>query len=155
MKIIVAICPNGAIGRHGELLYHIRRDLQRFKALTMGHTILMGRKTYESLPKGALPGRRNVVLSRNPHYTLPDAETFTSLNEALRAIPTDDIYIIGGAEIYTQALPMADELLLTVIHSPAPADADAFFPTIPLREFVITHVEHHPECSFYDLKKVR
>ena len=120
MNLIVAIDRKGAIGRRGELLYHISADLRRFKALTTGHTVVMGRKTFESLPKGALPNRRNIVVSRQTGFSAPGIEVAHSLESALGMADSSDIYIIGGAEIYRQALPMADRLLLTVIDAETP-----------------------------------
>ena len=136
MNLIVAIDRKGAIGRRGELLYHISADLRRFKALTTGHTVVMGRKTFESLPKGALPNRRNIVVSRQTGFSAPGIEVAHSLESALGMADSSDIYIIGGAEIYRQALPMADRLLLTVIDAETP-DADTFFPAMPLDDFTI------------------
>ena len=130
LHLIVAIDRDGAIGRKGDLLYHISADLKQFKARTMGTTIIMGRRTFESLPKGALPGRRNIVVTRNKAYTAPGAEVVHSLPEALALAATNPVgepYIIGGAEIYRQALPLADVLHLTLIDASTP-DADTFFP---------------------------
>ena len=91
ISIIVAIAENGAIGLNNQLIYHISADMKRFKALTTGNTVIMGRKTFLSLPKGALPNRRNIVLSRNPDNTFPGTEAFTSIEEAL-AHCNDDEY---------------------------------------------------------------
>lgn len=128
ISIIVAVAENGAIGLNGDLIYHISADLKRFKALTTGNTVVMGRKTFDSLPKGALPNRRNIVLSRQQGLELPGAEVFPSLDTALAACaPDEKVYIIGGAQIYAQALPLADELEITLVHD-TPAAYDAFFP---------------------------
>ncbi len=127
ISLIAAVASNRAIGRDDKLIYWLPNDLKRFKALTTGHTIVMGRKTFESLPKGALPNRRNLVLSRGG-ASFPGAETFRSLEEALATCPAEDtIYIIGGASVYEQAIPLADRLCLTEVDD-APEDADAFFP---------------------------
>ena len=113
-----------------KLLFWLPNDLKRFKALTTGHTIIMGRKTFESLPKGALPNRRNIVLSSNAATSCPGAEVFTSLEEALSHCDTDEeVYIIGGESVYRQALPLADRLCLTEIDAEAP-QADAYFPQV-------------------------
>lgn len=131
-NIIVAIDNGGAIGRGGDLLYHIREDLRHFKALTVGNTVVMGRKTFESLPKGALPDRRNIVVTRNPDFNAPGAERASSLDEAL-AMAADgpgETFIIGGGEIYAQSLPKASKLYLTMVNAPSPADANVFFPRI-------------------------
>lgn len=132
INIIAAInADTRAIGRRGDMLHHLRDDLRRFRALTLGHPIVMGRKTFESLPAGALPGRRNLVVSRNSAYAAPGAEVFPTLDAAIAACDgNDDIFIIGGAEIYRLAMPLARRLFLTVIDHPTPPDADTFFPAI-------------------------
>lgn len=128
ISIIVAIAQNGAIGYKGDLIYHLSADLRRFKELTTGNTVIMGRKTYESLPKGALPNRRNIVLTRQKELSFPDTEIYSSLDEALsHCSPNEKVYILGGAQVYTQALGMADELEITLIND-TPAQADTFFP---------------------------
>ncbi len=127
ISIIAAVAANRAIGFDNKLIYWLPNDLKRFKALTTGHTIIMGRRTFESLPKGALPNRRNVVISRTVSE-LPGCDVYASLDEALRHCQKDeDVYIIGGASVYEQALDMADRLCLTEVHD-TPKEADAFFP---------------------------
>ena len=127
INIIAAVAKNRAIGFENKLIYWLPNDLKRFKALTTGHTIVMGRKTFESLPKGALPNRRNVVLTRTTKE-LPGCDVYPSLEEALKSCkPDEDIYIIGGARVYEQALPFADRLCLTEVDD-TPKEADAFFP---------------------------
>lgn len=132
VTIIVAITADkGAIGRKGDMIFHLRDDLRRFKALTTGHTVVMGRRTFESLPQGALPNRRNIVVTRNPGFTAENVETAPSLEEALAMSASDtETFIIGGGEIYRQALPLADSLRLTIIDALTPDDADTFFPPI-------------------------
>lgn len=128
ISIIAAVDHRMAIGFQNKLLFWLPNDLKRFKALTTGNTIIMGRKTFESLPKGALPNRRNVVLSSNPATECPGAEVFTSLEAALKSCQEEEkVYIIGGASVYRQAMPLADELCLTEVDDTAP-EADAFFP---------------------------
>jgi len=130
--IIVAATRDMAIGRGGDMLYHISDDLKRFKSLTMGCPIIMGRKTFESFPKGALPGRRNIVVTRNAAYTAPDIETAPSLGDAMAMCgDAERIYIIGGGEIYRQSFALADRLELTLIDAECP-DADTRFPQIDL-----------------------
>ena len=137
------MADNRAIGRNNDLLYHLRADLKRFKALTSGHTVIMGRRTFESLPKGALPNRRNIVLTRQKDYNAPGIEVFASLQETLAALPADThIYIIGGASVYAEALPLADRLCLTHLHA-SPDDADVFFPEIDKGEWRLLSEEHH------------
>jgi dihydrofolate reductase len=132
-------------------------DLKRFKALTTGHTIIMGRKTFDSLPKGALPNRRNVVISRTVKE-LPGCDVYGSLDEALQHCATDeDIYIIGGASIYEQAMQKADRLCLTEIKD-TPKAADAFFPDYSTwketwREEHGTDEKHHQAYAFVDYEK--
>ena len=138
ISIIVAITRNNAIGRGGDLLFHISEDLRQFKAITMGHPIIMGRKTFESFPNGALPGRRNIVITRQESYTAPGIETVGSLQEAIDAVKDiDTAFVIGGGEIYKQALPLCSRLYLTEIDAEI-ADADTFFPTINADEWEIT-----------------
>ncbi len=146
--IIVAITADkGAIGRKGDMLYHLRGDLRRFKAITTGHTVVMGRKTFESLPKGALPARRNIVVTRNPGFRAENTETASSLEDALAmSAPDSETFIIGGGEIYRQALPLADHLRLTIIDAPAPPDADTFFPPVDPSEWEISGIED-PVCD--------
>ncbi len=127
ITIIAAITKDYGLGRGGDMLYHISDDLKRFKALTMGHPLVMGRKTFESFPKGPLPGRRNCVITRNPDYQRDGIEVYDSLDAALGASP--DAMVIGGGEIYRQAMPMADRLEITEIDAEVP-DADTHFPTI-------------------------
>ncbi len=127
ISIIAAVAKNRAIGFENKLLYWLPNDLKRFKALTTGHTIIMGRNTFESLPKGALPNRRNVVLSRTTKE-LPGCDVYPTLKEALQSCkPEEDIYIIGGARVYEHAIRFADRLCLTEIDD-TPKEADAFFP---------------------------
>lgn len=127
ISIIAAVAKNRAIGYKNKLIYWLPNDLKRFKALTTGHTIIMGRNTFLSLPKGALPNRRNIVLSRSQN-SFEGCDVFVSLEKALaHCAPDEDIYIIGGASVYRQALPLADRLCLTEIDD-TPAEADTFFP---------------------------
>ena len=128
ITIIAAVAKNRAIGYKNKLIYWLPNDLKRFKALTTGHTIIMGRNTYLSLPNGPLPNRRNIVLSRTLSTIHSQLDFFPSLEEALKhCSPDEDIYIIGGASVYRQALPLADRLCLTEIDD-TPAEADTFFP---------------------------
>ena len=143
ISIIVAIAKNNAIGFENKLLYWLPNDLKRFKALTTGHTIIMGRKTFESLPKGALPNRRNIVLSRQD-IDFPGAERFNSLEAALsQCRDEEEIYIIGGASVYQEAMPLADKLCVTHIDD-TPEQADAFFPEIDSSIWEETNNEFHP-----------
>lgn len=130
MTIIAAITRDGALGKDGDMLYHISADLRRFKSLTMGHPIIMGRKTFESFPNGPLPGRRNLVVTRDSTYAHPGIETYPSLQEAIEAAG-EAVYVIGGGQIYRQAMPLADRLEITEIDADGKdAGADTFFPGI-------------------------
>ena len=127
INIIAAVAQDRAIGFQNKLIYWLPNDLKRFKALTTGHTIIMGRNTFLSLPKGALPNRRNIVLSRTV-TDFPGCDVYPSLEEALAHCTKDeDVYIIGGASVYTQALSLADRLCLTEVDD-TPKEADTFFP---------------------------
>ena len=140
--IIAAVAQNGAIGYQNDLLYHLPNDLRRFKSLTSGHTVIMGRRTFDSLPKGALPNRRNIVLSRNVKE-LPGAEVYSSLTKALdTCLPDEEVFIIGGSSVYAEAFPLADRLCLTEVFD-TPAEADAFFPTYNNDDWEVTFMEFH------------
>lgn len=153
ISMIVAVDQRMGIGFQNKLLFWLPNDLKRFKALTTGNTIIMGRKTFESLPKGALPNRRNVVLSSNVNTQCPGAEVFSSLESALESCKEDEqVYIIGGESIYRQALPFADELCLTEIQDTA-KEADAFFPEINREEWIersreVHHQDDKHPCSY-------
>lgn len=143
LTIICAVAENNAIGYNNDLLYHLREDLRRFKALTTGHTIIMGRRTFDSLPKGALPNRRNIVLTSDTTRQWPGVEVFTSLTDALTACSSDEeVFVIGGASVYAAALPLADRLCLTLVHA-TPAAADVFFPTFDADDWECTFSEDH------------
>ena len=142
INIIAAVAKNRAIGFENKLIYWLPNDLKRFKALTTGHTIIMGRNTYLSLPKGALPNRRNVVLSSTVSE-LPGCDVYPTLEAALKSCgPEEDIYIIGGARVYEQAISMADRLCLTEVDD-TPAQADAFFPDYS--DWHVVNKEAHPK----------
>lgn len=127
VTIIAAVGRDRAIGRNGDLVFYVREDLRHFKALTTGNTVVMGRKTFESLPKGALPNRRNIVITRQADFAAPGTERASSLEEALAMSSGEEVFIIGGGEIYRQAIGVADRLELTYIDADTP-DADTYFP---------------------------
>ncbi len=130
LNLIVAVADDLAIGRDGNQPFFVSDDLRRFKSLTMGHPIIMGRKTFEALPKGALPGRRNIVVTRSHSFNAPDTEVATSVERAIEmAADADEAFVIGGASIYRQALPYVDKLYVTRIFARAEG-ADTFFPAI-------------------------
>ena len=159
INIIAAVAKNRAIGFENKLIYWLPNDLKRFKALTTGHTIIMGRNTYLSLPKGALPNRRNVVLS-STISELPGCDVYPTLDAALKSCrPDEDIYIIGGARVYEQAISIADRLCLTEVDD-TPAQADAFFPDYS--DWQVVNKEAHPkderhafEYAFTDYERAR
>ena len=133
--LVAAIARDGALGRDNGLLCHISEDLKHFKRTTLGAPIVMGRKTWDSLARKPLPGRRNLVVTRNAHWHADGAERAASLDDALSRLEgVDKAFVIGGAEIYAQALPLADELVITEID--AGFDADVFFPDWDRRAFV-------------------
>ena len=136
ISIIVAIGERNEIGRNNDLLCHLPADLRRFKKLTTGHTIVMGRKTFESLPEGALPNRKNIVLTRhNKDLSFDNCLIYSSLLEVIdNEKDNNEIFIIGGGEVYRQALPLANKLYLTKIHTEF-NDADTFFPEINYSEW--------------------
>jgi dihydrofolate reductase len=136
LVLIAAVARDGAIGRGNELLFREPEDQRHFRSATAGHAVVMGRRTWESLPPRfrPLPGRRNLVLSRDPAFTAPGAETAPSLDDALdRLAGETTAFVIGGADLYAQALPQADELMLTEVDRDY--DADAFFPRWNRAEF--------------------
>ncbi|EFC70056.1 dihydrofolate reductase [Prevotella sp. oral taxon 299] len=138
--VIAAVAQNRAIGYQNKLLYWLPNDLKNFKLLTSGHTIIMGRNTFESLPKGALPNRKNVVLTQQ-NITLEGCEVYHSLEEALSACQNDEkVFIIGGGKVYEQCLDFAEELILTEVND-VPEHADTFFPDY--KEWKEKSREHH------------
>ena len=143
ISIIVAIAENYAIGKNNDLLWHIPEDLKRFKKLTTGHTVIMGKKTYESLPRKPLPNRLNIVISDNPDDHFDQCLMAYSIEDVMKKInPFDENFIIGGASIYSQFLPLADRLYITWIHRSF--EGDVFFPVIDFSEWLLTSSEDIP-----------
>lgn len=134
LTIIAAAAENNALGKDNDLLWHLPIDFKRFKKLTSGHCIIMGRKTFESLP-GILPKRKHVIISRNPNFKVDNCIVVNSLEEAIEMAKKEDEnpFIIGGGEIYKQSLQYADCIELTKVH--APFDADTFFPEIDHKQW--------------------
>jgi dihydrofolate reductase len=120
--LVVAIAQNGVIGNNGLIPWHISDDMKRFKALTLGHTVVMGRKTWDSLPRKPLPGRVNVVVTRQKDWQAEGAVVAHSLDEAITGI-SGTVMVIGGAEIYERALPLATRIELTEVHKDIEGDA--------------------------------
>lgn len=157
--IIAAIDKRKAIGFQNKLLYWLPNDLKRFKTLTTGNTLVMGRKTFESLPNGALPNRRNIVISSNRDLSYANAEIFSNLEEAIGSCQDEKVFIIGGESIYKQAIDWADRLCMTEIHAEA-EDADAYFPTIKPEYWKEESRDDHPAddkhpCSYSFVNYVR
>ena len=144
VSLVAAVARNGVIGRDGSVPWRLPEDMQRFRALTMGHPVVMGRKTWESLPDRfrPLPGRDNVVVTRNPDWAAQGADRVGSLEDALRLLePEPEVFVIGGGEIYAAALPFADELVLTEID--AEIEGDTTFPEWERSDFEEVSRERH------------
>jgi dihydrofolate reductase len=141
VSAVVAISLNHAIGKNNELLWHLPADLKHFKQITTGHTIIMGRKTYDSIGK-ALPNRRNIIITRKTDLQIPGVEVTNSIEEALGLCAQErEVFIIGGAEIYKSALARTNRIYLTTVQ--ATYDADAYFPEIDRNEWEETEIEPH------------
>lgn len=137
---IVAIDLNHAIGKNNQLLWHLPADLKFFKQTTMGCPIIMGRKTYQSIGK-LLPGRKNIIITRNEDFKIEGAEIYQSLNDAISECDSEKVFVIGGAEIYTLAMPMIKELYITIVKNKF--DADTFFSKINTSQFNLVWEECH------------
>ena len=149
ISIIVAVAENYAIGKKGDLLCHMPADLKHFKEITSGHTVMMGERTFLSLPKHPLPNRRNIVLTDVPGKTFEGAETVYSIDEAVKVSQqqtansqSDEAFVIGGGMVYRQMMERADKLYITHIHHSWP-DADTFFPEIDLSVWKQLSAERH------------
>ena len=143
ISIIVAIAENYAIGKKGDLLCHMPADLKHFKTITSGHTVMMGERTFLSLPKHPLPNRRNIVLTDVKGKTFEGAETVYSIDEMVKCINgEEEAFVIGGGMVYRQAMEFADKLYITHIHHSWP-DADTFFPEIDPAIWKQLSAEHH------------
>lgn len=161
--LIAAVANNGVIGKENDLVWRIPTDFKRFKALTSGNYILMGRKTFESLGK-PLPNRTHLVITRNPEYSVPEGHhVFASVEDAFiycNKIGVDDLYVIGGGEIYKQTISLADELVITEVD--ASPEGDAFFPEIDPKIWKEVSREEHPAdeknqfpFSFVDYERIK
>jgi len=150
ISIIVAIAQNFAIGKNNDLLFHLPNDLQRFKQITTGHPVIMGRNTFLSLPKGALPNRRNVVITDNTEEKFDRCEMVFSIDEAVEAVKNEsEAFIIGGGAIYRQFFPLARKLYLTLVHRDF--DATVFFPEINYSDWEVTAREDlHDEINGFN-----
>ncbi len=149
ISIIVAVAENYAIGKKGDLLCHMPADLKHFKEITSGHTVMMGERTFLSLPKHPLPNRRNIVLTDVKGKTFEGAETVYSIDEMVALVErqkskdeSEEAFVIGGGMVYRQMMPLADKLYITHIHH-SWEDADTFFPEIKAEEWQLISAERH------------
>lgn len=148
ITVIAAVAENNALGKENQLLWHLPDDFKRFKTLTSGHYIIMGRKTFESFPK-PLPNRTHVIISRQANYQPEGCIVVNSLEQAIAVCPkTEEVFIIGGGEIYRQSIAVADKLDLTKVH--ATFEADTHFPEIDLSQWQLVFEEYHPKDERHD-----
>lgn len=141
ITLIAAAAENNALGKDNQLVWHLPNDFKRFKQITSGHYIIMGRKTFESLPK-PLPNRTHIIITRQKNYKVEGCHVVNSIEKAIEISPKDEeVFIIGGAEIYNQSIDFADKIELTRVHSNF--DADAYFPEINLNEWELIFEEFH------------
>ena len=141
--LIAAAAENNALGKNNDLIWHLPDDFKRFKALTSGHYIIMGRKTFESFPK-PLPNRTHIVITRQKNYNPEGCLIVDSLEEAIEIAPKNEaVFIIGGGEIYKQSIAVADKIELTRVHHHF--DADTFFPEIDDKKWKLIYEEYHPK----------
>jgi dihydrofolate reductase len=150
ISIIVAIAQNFAIGKNNNLLFHLPNDLKRFKQITSGHPVIMGRNTLLSLPKGALPNRRNIVISDIAGEKFDRCEMVASIDEAIQVVSgEEEAFVIGGGMIYRQFFPIAGKLYLTMVHRNL--DADVFFPEVDFSEWIeLARENHFDELNKFD-----
>lgn len=161
IALIAALDKNNGIGKNNQLLCYLPADLKRFKQLTTGHPILMGRKTFESLPNGALPNRRNIVLTRNTDYKHPGIEVINTPDKIDKICENEEkIFVIGGEEIYNQFIQKAHLIYITRIHHQF--NADAFFPEFNKKEwFLVNQIDNEPDdknkfaYSYQDFERVK
>lgn len=162
LSLIAAVAENRCIGAENKLPWHLPEDLKRFRAITRGHPVIMGRKTFESIGR-PLPQRQNIVITRDSNYSAGGVECVTSLEQAIERAKTQnpqEIFIIGGAEIYRLALQYADKLYLTLVHQHVPGDA--FFPEWisaewreTFRESHLAQGENSPAYTFLNLERIK
>ncbi len=148
VSIIAAIAENNAIGKDNDLLWHLPEDMKFFTRMTKGHTVIMGRKNYESIPHKfrPLPNRKNIVLTRNNSYTAEGAQTFNNIEDALKSCHSEkEVFVIGGSEIYNLALErnLIDNMYITKVHGKF--DADAFFPEFDEEDWDKQKLSTHPK----------
>jgi dihydrofolate reductase len=140
---IAAVAENNALGKDNQLLWHLPDDFKHFKELTSGHYIILGRKTFESFPK-PLPNRTHVIITRNKDYKAEGCIIVNSIEQAIEATPAnEDVFIIGGAEIYQQSMNSSTKIELTRVHQNF--EADAFFPELNENDWELVHSQYHPK----------
>lgn len=150
ISIIAAVSDDRGLGKDNELLWHIPEDLKRFKRLTLGKCVIMGKKTWESLPRKPLPGRKNIVLTDNPDECIECSVTAYSIQDALgKCEKGEEVFVIGGGSVYSQFMPIADRLYITHVHRKAPADV--WFPKIDMRKWMLIEKD---ECISEDDIKI-
>jgi len=146
--LIAAVAQNNALGKDNQLLWHLPDDFKRFKNITSGHYIIMGRKTFESFPK-PLPNRTHIIITRQKNYNPEGCIVVNSLNEAIQSCPkNEDVFIIGGGEIYKQSIPIADKIDITRVHNSF--EADTFFPEIEIEKWQLIFEEFHSKDERHD-----
>jgi len=145
ITLLAAVGANLVIGRDGAMPWHLPDDLAHFKATTMGHTMVMGRRTYDAIGR-ALPGRRTIVITGQPDWHAPSVEVAHSLAEALALAGPTDVFVVGGGQVYMEAMPFADQMILTEIEQSP--EGDAFFPAIDPEHWLETSREAHDGFSF-------
>ena len=140
--LIAAVAQNNVIGKDNELVWHLPADMRFFKNTTMGHTLIMGRKTFESFGK-PLPGRKSIVITRQKNWQYEGVKVVHSLDEAIKAAPQgEEVFIVGGAEIYRLALPLCKKMYLTIVHHEF--EGDTFFPPVDFTQWKLISEEKHP-----------
>jgi len=152
LTLIAAAAENNALGKDNQMIWHLPDDFKRFKQLTTGHYMVMGRKTFDSLP-GKLPNRTHVIITRQQDFTADECIVVNSLDEAIAACPQDEeVFVIGGGEIYRQSIDRADKIELTRVYGTSP-EADAFFPEIDPGKWELAEEVFHPkdEKHKYDM----
>lgn len=143
MTLVAAMAENRVIGRNNQLPWHLPADLRHFKRLTTGHPVIMGRRTFDSIHRRPLPQRQNIVISRDPEFSAAGAATVHSLEEALALVADEqEVFVLGGAEIFHLALPRADRMVLTIVH--AQVQGTVHFPQWNPDHWRIVHEESHP-----------
>lgn len=152
ISIIAAMTAERGIGAGGDLPWHVSADLKRFKQLTTGHAVLMGRKTFDSIGK-PLPYRRNMVISRQPGAPMAEVEWWHGIDDAIaaaRAMAETELFICGGGEIYRACLPLATRMYLTIVRVPIEKPIDTWFPSFRSGDWSLVGEQHLPECDFLD-----